>query len=130
MLGHADTAAYLIEAGVAPFAGKRTGLSGFHYAASSGRLDVVKFLIERSVPLEVENTYCGTILRQALWSVVNEYRPAHAEIIEHLLDAGAYVKPGTLEWWSGQNIPDQQTRERIAMALKDQAEFHNRIDAP
>src|SRR5215211_1682993 len=32
MLGHDTTAAYLLDQGIDPYAGVRTGLSGFHYA--------------------------------------------------------------------------------------------------
>ncbi|HEV8592287.1 MAG TPA: ankyrin repeat domain-containing protein, partial [Pyrinomonadaceae bacterium] len=73
MLGHPRAAAYLLDKGVDPLAGIKTGLNGFHYAASSGRLDVVKLLIERKVPMEIRNMYGGTVLGQALWSAVNEH---------------------------------------------------------
>jgi tetratricopeptide (TPR) repeat protein len=129
MLGQADTAAFLLDEGVEPYAGMRTGLSGFHYAASSGRLDVIKLLIERNVPMEIKNMYGGTVLGQAFWSAANEYKPDHAAIIEALIEAGAIVEEGTLEWWNKQAVPDHATRERVSSALKRHAEFHSRIDA-
>ncbi len=118
MLGHERTAAYLLDKGVDPLAGTRTGLNGFHYAASSGRVNVIKLLIERKVPMEVKNMYGGTVWGQALWSAVNEHRDEHAEIIERLLDAGAVTEPGTTEWWRQQNVPSERTRDRVLKALQ------------
>ena len=61
--------------------------------------------------------YGGTVLGQALWSAVNEHKPSHAEVIEILIDAGAIVEHGTLEWWNEQDIPDAETKVRVAKAL-------------
>ena len=119
MLGHAKTAEYLLDKGVDPYAGMKTGLSGFHYAASSGRLDVIELLIERQVPMEVKNMYRGTVFDQAMWSAVNEHTPDHVEIVERLIDAGAVVEPGYLQWWEEQNVPSAETRQRVAKALRD-----------
>jgi hypothetical protein len=118
MLGHDRSVAYLLDHGVDPYAGMRTGLAGFHYASSSGRLNVTRLLIERKVPMEVRNMYGGTVLGQALWSAVNEYTPHHAGIIEALIDAGAGVEPGTLEWWNAQDVPSDETKQRVANALR------------
>jgi len=107
-----------LDKGVDPLAGTKTGLNGFHYAASSGRPAVIRLLIGRKVPMEVRNMYGGTVFEQALWSAINEYTPDHAEIIEALIDAGAEIEPGTLEWWQGQNVPSAETKERVAAALR------------
>lgn len=117
MLGQTETAKYLIEAGVDPYAGMRTWLAGPHYAVSSGRLETVKMLLEKKIPLEVENKYGGTLLGQALWSAINEHTGTHAEIIELLIDAGAKVAPGTLDWWQEQSVPSESTKNRVAAAL-------------
>jgi hypothetical protein len=121
-LGHPRAAAFLLDQGVDPAAGIRTGLNGFHYAASSGRLEVVKLLISRNAPMEIKNMYGGTVLEQALWSAVNEHRESHGAIIEALIGAGAYIEPGTLEWWSEQNIPSGETKRRATAALEKRAE--------
>jgi hypothetical protein len=121
MLGRTETARYLIDNGVDPYAGMQTWLAGPHYAVSSGRLSTVKMLLEKKVPLEVKNLYGGTMLGQALWSAVNEHKADHAEIIEALLDAGAVVEYGTLEWWNEQSVPSMETKERVAAALKRSA---------
>lgn len=118
MLGYDKTVAYLLDKGVDPYAGMRTGLAGFHYATSSGRLNVVKALIDRQVPMEIKNMYGGTVFGQALWSAVNEYTPDHAAIIEALIDAGAGIEPGTLEWWEQQDVPSDETKMRVADALR------------
>jgi hypothetical protein len=92
MLGRTRDAEFLMDKGVDPLAGDNTGLNGFHYAASSGHLDIVKLLIERKAPLEITNMYGGTVLGQAVWSAINEPRVDHVAIIEALLVAGAKIE--------------------------------------
>lgn len=120
MLGRTETAAFLIDNGVDPYAGMKTGLAGPHWAASSGRLDVVKMLIRKQISLEVANKYGGTVLGQALWSSVNEPSDSHTEIIECLLLAGADVEPGTLDWWQKQvqNAESCSSKRLLADSLK------------
>jgi hypothetical protein len=118
MLGRASTARYLIERGVDPYAGMKTGMAGPHYAAGGGHLEIVQMLIDRRVPLEVKNRYGGTVLGQALWSAVNDHTNSHADIVEALIDAGAVVETGTLEWWNEQDVPSPETKERVAETLR------------
>lgn len=118
MLGQTKTAEYLIDKGVDPYAGMKTWLAGPHYAVSSGNLDTVKMLIEKRVPLEIENRYGGTMLGQALWSAINEHKADHAQIIELLIAAGANVDPGTLEWWEQQTVSSAETKRRVADVLR------------
>lgn len=117
MLGRYVTAMHLLEAGVEPYAGMKTWLAGPHWAASGGHPEIMKLFIDRGISLEVENKYGGTVLGQALWSAVNEHKPAHAEVIEMLIDAGAIIEHGTLEWWNAQDIPNAETKTRVASAL-------------
>ena len=119
MLGHADAAEYLLDKGVDAYAGMLTGLSGFHYAVSSGRLEVVKLLLKRGIPMNVKNMYGGDVFNQALWSAVYEHRPDHAAIVEALINAGAEIEQGSLEWWNAQNVPSEETKNRVADALKN-----------
>lgn len=128
MVGNVEAAEYLFENGVDPYAGMKTGLSGFHYAASSGRLDVIKLLVERGVPMEIKNMYGGTVFEQAIWSTVNEYTPQHAEIVERLVRAGAVVDEGYRGWWGEQEVPDAETKQRIADVLHEHHKFHSRVD--
>lgn len=125
MLDRTETARYLMEKGVDAYAGMKTWLAGPHYAVSGGHLDTVVMLLEKSIPLEVENKYGGTLLGQALWSVVNEHKEAHAEIIERLIDGGAHVWPETREWWEKQEVPSMETKKRIAAALGRVAPSNN-----
>lgn len=118
MLGRVGVAAHLLDNGVDPYGGMKTGLSGFHYAASSGRVEVIKLLIERKVPMEIKNMYGGTIFGQAMWSAIHEHKPDHAEIVERLIGAGALVEDGYSEWWTEQNVPSEETKSRIADALR------------
>jgi hypothetical protein len=118
MVGRTGDAEILLDKGVDPYAGMKTGLAGFHYAVSSGRLGVVKMLIERNVPMNVENMYGGNVWGQALWSAVNEHKPDHAGIIEALIDAGVEIEAGTLEWWQEQDVPSEETGRRVADALR------------
>ncbi len=117
-LGHAKTAGYLLDKGVDPYAGIRTGLSGFHWAASSGKADVIKMLVARKIPMAVKSIYDSTVLGQALWSAINESTPYHGELIEVLIEGGAYIWPDTLEWWDGQDVPSAETKRRVAEALR------------
>lgn len=128
MLGRTETARYLIEHGVDPYAGMKTWLAGPHWAASSGQLDTIKMLIEKRIPLEIENKYGGTVLGQALWSAVNEHSDNHADIIECLIRAGAEVERGTLEWWQEQNVPDAETKRRVSEVLRGHPEFQGKVD--
>lgn len=125
MLGSTETARYLMEKGVDPYAGMKTWLAGPHYAVSSGHLETVTMLIDKGVSLEVENKYGGTLLGQALWSAVNEHKDTHAEIIERLIDAGAHVWSETLEWWEKQDVPSETTKERVRAALGGTADPEN-----
>lgn len=118
MLGRTETARYLIDAGVDPYAGMRSWLAGPHYAVSSGHLDTVKMLLDKNIDLEVENKYGGTLLGQALWSAVNEHKATHAEIIECLLEAGARIELGTIDWWIGQSVPSDETKQHVLVALQ------------
>jgi tetratricopeptide (TPR) repeat protein len=89
---------------------------------------VIKLLIARNVPMEIENMYGGTVFGQAMWSAVNEYTPDHAAIIEELVRAGAVVDPGYREWWDKQTVPDASTKERVAAVLDEHAKFHDRVE--
>ena len=116
-LGQARTVAHLLDKGVDPVAGMRSGMNGFHYAASCGQLEVVKVMIDRKVPMEIVNRFGGTVLGQALWSAIHEHERTHAEIIEALISGGAEVHPGTTEWWEQQEVASAETKDRVATAL-------------
>ena len=109
----------LLDKGVNPAKSDKTGLTGFHWAASRGNVETVRMLIERRAPLEQLNMYGGTVLGQTLWSAVNEARDGQGEVIEMLIKADAQIEQGTVEWWEEQNVPSAETKARIANALRD-----------
>ena len=90
-LGHIAVVQYFMAQGVDPTAGSRTGLNALHWAVNRGQLEVVRLLLRSDVPLELRSMYEGTALGTAVWSAVHEPRPAHPQIIEELLQAGAQV---------------------------------------
>jgi hypothetical protein len=90
--GCTRVAKFLMDRGADPLAGFGTGMNGFHWAANRGQLETVKLLIERKVPMEIENMYGGTVLGCTVWSVVHEPRANQVEVIDALLAAGANVE--------------------------------------
>lgn len=116
--GRTNDAETLLDKGVDPAKSDKTGLSGFHWAANRGNVDTVKMLIKRKAPMEQLNMYGGTVLGQALWSAVNEARVGQAESIVELIEAGAAIESGTLEWWEKQVVPSAETKAHVADALR------------
>lgn len=88
-LGETGVARELLAHGLDPQGGSATGLNALHWAANRGQLGTVRMLLERHPPLEVRNMYGGTVLGGTIWSAIHEWRPAHLQIIEELLRAGA-----------------------------------------
>ena len=127
MLGRTETARYLIDAGVDPYAGMNTWLAGPHYAVSGGHVETVRMLVSKGIALEIKNGYGGTVFDQAIWSAINEPKPGHLEIIEMLIEAGAEVDPQYVDWWSEQNIPEAAVKNRVSELLRRHAEFHARL---
>ncbi len=99
--GYSDIVRFLLDFGVDPAACVAAGMTGLHLAAHEGHLDIVKLLLAHGAPLEVRNSYGGTVLDQTLWSAVNHPKMAHKEIVETLLAAGAKVDD---DWVTG--IPE------------------------
>lgn len=98
-LGRTGIAEYLWQRGVDVTAGTATGLSAFHWAANRGHLATVKLLLKYNAPLEMENSYGGTVLGGTLWSAHYErLRADHLAIVEALLAAGAHVKAAWQQW--------------------------------
>jgi ankyrin repeat protein len=86
---------YFLGHGIDP-ATKADGMPALHCAIHGGNIEIVKTLIQKGAPLETLNVHGGTALGGALWSAYNAPKPAHLEIIEMLIMAGALVKE---EWW-------------------------------
>lgn len=88
------------------------GMNGLHWAVIGGHLDTINLLIDRNVSLESVNDYGGTALGAAFWATVNEHAvfrwPGFTDdlmVIETLLNAGAKIQAGMLEWLERQDIP-------------------------
>lgn len=75
------------------------GMTGLHWAVIGQQPGTMRLLLERGAPLEVKNSYGGTILGQTLWCAI-EGDPGydHIPIIEMLLAAGAKIDPA---WQTG-----------------------------
>ncbi|HEY4643023.1 MAG TPA: ankyrin repeat domain-containing protein, partial [Thermoanaerobaculia bacterium] len=105
--GYDDVVTFLLDHGVDPAFGGGAGMTGLHLAAHDGHLDTVKLLLAHGAPLEVKNSYGGTVLDQTLWSAINHPRPAHREIVETLIAAGAKVED---DWRTGNPAIDELLR--------------------
>lgn len=106
LYGQTSVAEFLLEKGVDPAAGANVGQTGLHYAAHAGHLEMVKMLLARKAPLEVLNVYGGTVLGQAIWSVMNGGPGIdYARVIEMLLDAGAKIEAA--DYPTGNNRVDE-----------------------
>jgi uncharacterized glyoxalase superfamily protein PhnB len=113
--GCRETAEHFLAQGVDPSGGQATGLNAFHWAANRGQLDTVKLLIRYAAPLEIRNSYGGTVLGCAVWSAINETKPDHPAIIEALLMAGANVD--NAEYPSGDERIDEILRRHRGSAI-------------
>ncbi|HLN02707.1 MAG TPA: ankyrin repeat domain-containing protein [Bryobacteraceae bacterium] len=83
---------FLLAKGADLAAHSRDGQTALHWAVIGGQLDTVKLLLRHKAPLEVENTYGGTVLGQALWSAAHGGDPElYVAILETLDEAGAKV---------------------------------------
>ena len=90
--GSRETVEYLLELGVdvAP----PSDMSALHQAAGRADLDIVRLLIQHGAPLEMKNSYDGTVLDSTLWFA---YHVSPAEfasrdypaVIDALIAAGA-----------------------------------------
>lgn len=87
--GKIECATYVLDRGVNPEAGNGTGMNAAHWAVNRGKLDTIRLLLFRNVPLETTNMYGGTVLSTAVWSVIHEPWPDHFAIIKALVAAGA-----------------------------------------
>jgi Ankyrin repeats (3 copies) len=83
---------FLLKMGVEVGIHDRNGQTGLHWAVIGGHLGTVQLLLKHKAPLEVKNTYGGTVLGQALWSAAHGGDPdICVAIIEALIAAGAEV---------------------------------------
>lgn len=81
----------LLAHGVDPAAKDSDGMTALHCAAARGHIDIVELLLERGAPLEVKNTWGGTVLGSTVYFAL--YQPVHGvnypAVIDTLIAAGA-----------------------------------------
>ena len=84
---------FLLERGVNAAAADQNKMTCLHEAAAGGHLEIVDLLLARGAPLEVENTWGGTVLNSTLHFALNEpHRAAdYAPVVAKLVAAGADV---------------------------------------
>jgi hypothetical protein len=90
--GRNSVVEFLLARGVDLSVHGRDGQTGLHWAVIGGQLDTVKLLLRHKAPLEVENSYGGTVLGQALWSAAHGGDlELYVAILEALVEAGAKI---------------------------------------
>ncbi|MEK6288016.1 MAG: ankyrin repeat domain-containing protein [Acidobacteriota bacterium] len=118
--GHTRVAEFLLDInqGGLDVGTKAHGMTGLHWAMVGGRLDTIKFLLERKAPLESENNYGGTVLGCAIWAVGQSdpvYRWPDSDtdwlaIVQMLVDAGAKVYETDSDFPTGNERVDELLR--------------------
>jgi hypothetical protein len=85
---------FLLETGVDPAAKDTDSMTLIHWAAANGCMDLIKLLLERGVPLELENRWGGTVLNSTLHFALYQPVPGvnYPAVVEMLLAAGADVR--------------------------------------
>ena len=103
--GRTAVVEFLLQQGIDVAMQDKRGMTGLHWATYGGHLDTAQALLRRKAPLELKNTWGGTVLGGLLWCVmhtddVEPFRrlPDYAPIVEVLLAAGAKVDPA---WTTG-----------------------------
>jgi ankyrin repeat protein len=89
--GRADVARYLLELGVDAASKDNDSMTALHWASARGLLDVIEILLAKGAPLEVRNTWGGTVVDSTAWFAGNYPMPEadYPRVIERLLAAGA-----------------------------------------
>lgn len=91
--GRADVARFLLDAGVDPAAKDHDQMTALHWASARGLMDIIDILLDAGAPLEVRNTWGGTVVDSTAWFALNSPMPDvdYPRVIERLLAAGADV---------------------------------------
>jgi hypothetical protein len=93
--GRTDVVALLLRRNVDPGAADQDDMTALHWAAGNCHRDIVDLLLEHGAPLEVRNTWGGTVLDSTVYFA--QQNPKHEAdylpVIERLIAAGAKVQP-------------------------------------
>ena len=89
--GRSEVARFLLERGVDAASKDNDSMTALHWASARGLLDIIDMLLARRAPLEVRNTWGGTVLDSTAWFAANFPMPDvdYPRVIERLLEAGA-----------------------------------------
>jgi ankyrin repeat protein len=89
--GRTDVARFLLEKGVSASSQDNDRMTALHWASARGMLEIMEILIGHNAPLEVRNTWGGTVVDSTAWFAVNSPMPGvdYPAVIERLLRAGA-----------------------------------------
>ncbi|MDB5146534.1 MAG: Ankyrin repeat-containing protein [Mucilaginibacter sp.] len=86
-----DVVEYLLAHGT-PIDLLSGGMTPLHGAVLGGSLRIVNLLLSHKAPLEIKNSYDGTVLGQALWCGYNNPKPQALAIIETLIAHSAHIQ--------------------------------------
>lgn len=92
--GNMNIVEYLLAKGI-DINTRSHGMTALHSAAFGGNAEIVKLLLDRGADMEALNAYDGTVLSQTIWCHYHHFKPAHPQIMEMLIAAGAHI---TDEW--------------------------------
>ena len=89
--GRGDVAKFLLARGVDPAAKDNDDMTALHWASARGSLDIMDILLSGNAPLEVRNTWGGTVVDSTAWFARNAPTAGadYPRVIERLLEAGA-----------------------------------------
>lgn len=91
--GRTAVAEFFLGIGVDPAAKDKDDMTALHWAAANGLMDIGRRLLERGAPLEVKNTWGGTVLDSTAYFAV--FQPIdgvdYSAVLEFLIGAGADV---------------------------------------
>ena len=92
--GRAEVARLLLERGVDAASKDNDSMTALHWASARGLMDIIETLLAKGAPLEVRNTWGGTVVDSTAWFVSNYPMPDadYPRVIERLLAAGADVR--------------------------------------
>lgn len=87
----ADVVRFLLDLGVSSSSQDHDQMTALHWASAQGMHEIMELLIARKAPLEVRNTWGGTVVDCTAWFAVNDPQPGvdYPQVIGRLLESGA-----------------------------------------